>query len=468
MLLRHRPFAVLPFCVASALAQNQGFVFTTSQTETTASGSGGTVLQTLRPNEVGCVEFVPCPVISAEKWAPLTCYNTMAGDDDSNGMYYSPAMFGSIDALCDVLSPVACATPRSVFYSPSVAIGTNISGGPGLRPGDTGRIIRQGSLDGQVEYFLRAEDVQLALGMPISPVVVDVDAIAADPGYGVFLSLDQTHTVSISCGITTVRDGDVICIPTAAITWSADNRVLAVVPGSAIVVYTEAQMDAMVANAGIVDRTGTCLTQIQDLESLDIDWTGPVTAAGQCTSGFANVPTLIFSGELMTGCGLCTTKAGGQIYSGGCGPVGSSCSSGLATLGYQMGLQPPSSFLGVPSYVNALSTTFVNRFVAEPQQHVVTTPTTISIDLYVPNPWSIVFAKIVVPTVAPSVSLPNCFFPDVYIVPWVWSSAFTGPSWQTVTTPVVTFPGIKAVFQAAAIDSSGQIILSTPASVDIL
>lgn len=460
---------LLPTLCAAAVAQNTGYVFSTSQTETTASGSGGTVLQTLRPNEVAAVEFFPCPVISAEKWSPRTCYNTMAGDDDADGAYDNAAMFGSIDALCDVLSPVLCPTPRSVYWSPSVAMFTNISGAPGLRPGDTARIVRNGSGDGQVEHFLTAEQVQTALGMPVSPVVVDVDAICADPSFGIFLSLDQTHAVNCTCGTVIVQDGDLIAIPPGAITWTLDLRVAAVVPGSAVVCYTEAQMDLMVASSGIKNRFGACLTQIQDLEALDIDYSGPVTSAGQCTTGFVTTPALVFSGELMTGCGLCTTAGGGQIWTGGCGPMGAQCGTVFATLGNQLGLQPTSAVVGVASYVSAFSLSHPSRFTLEPQLHTVTLPTAISVDLYTPVFPTIVFAAIVPPTVAPSLGLfPNCYFPDIYILPWAWSSAFVGPGFTSVTTPVIpSGPPAKAVFQAAALNTAGQVILSTPASVDI-
>jgi hypothetical protein len=458
------PIAILPLLCSAAAAQNFGYVFSTSQTETTLSGSGGTVLATLRPNEVAAVEFSPCPVVSAEKWAPRTCYNTMAGDDDANGFYFNGAMFGSIDALCDIPSPIGCASQRTVFWSPSVALGINVSGGPGLRPGDTGRIVRVGALDGQVEYFLRAEDVQLALGMPSSPIVVDVDAIAADPGMGVYFSVDSTHTVNTSCGVTQVLDGDLLAIPASAITWTFDFRVAAVVPGSAEVVYTETQMDAIVASAGINNRFGTCVTQILDLETLDIDYSGPITSQVSCNGTPYHVPTFVFSGELMTGAGLCSTLGGGVIHNAGCGPLGSSCGTPLPTLGNQMGLLPPSGSLGVPSYVSALASTFIHRFVVEPLQHVLTAPTTVTIHTYSPYAATIVFVKIAPLVVSPSLPFFNCGFPDVYFFPSVWWSA-PGAGFTSFTTPNIGVP-VKLVWQGIALSSAG-LVLSTPGSVDI-
>jgi hypothetical protein len=304
-------------------AQNLSWLFTTSQTETTQSGSGGTVLQTLRPNEVARLEHFSCPALSAEKWGPTTCYQTMAGDADNNGDYYDPVRFGTIDALLDFPNPVlGCRSQRTLFWSPSRALPTSVSGLPGMRPGDAARIVRIGANEGQVEYFLRVEDLQLAMGMTTTPVV-DLDAIAADPAYGAFFSLDATHTVNTICGVTTVQDGDLLVIPASCITWTPDFRVTSVIPDCAEVGYTEAQMDAMVANAQIQDRFGTCLTQIIDLEAPDIDCTGPVTAVVSCPGTAIFVPTFVFSGESMTGAGLCSTQAGGIIHADSCRVMGS-------------------------------------------------------------------------------------------------------------------------------------------------
>lgn len=447
-----------------AMAQ-QSYLFTTSQTEQTMSQSGGKVLRILRPNEVATVEFFPCPVISAEKWAPTTCYQTMAGNEDGGLLYYNPTLFGKIDALLDVPNPAALSSPRSVFWSPSVAMGVNISGGPGLRPGDTGRIIQLSGLDGQVEYFLSAENVQIALGLPSSPIVVDVDAITGDSGYGVFFSLDQDLAVSTTCGATFVRDGDVLLIPPSAITWSSTGLVQSVVPGSVEVIYTEAQMDIFVVNAGVVDHLSACVTQIQDLESLDIDYSSSTQALVNCPGTSLTIPTLVFTGELCTGASVLTTAGGGQIHNAGCGQLGMPCGS-PPTLGDQMGLAVPSSGFGVPSHVNALATSFAMRFVIEPQQHVIPAFSSTALDIYTPGWINVLAAKIVTPTVAPSIPWSPLYFPDVYVLPTTWVSApFFGPGFVTVATPII--PGsVKIVWQAAGFVNN-QLELSTPAMLDV-
>jgi hypothetical protein len=446
-------------------AQNS-FLFTTSQQEQTLSSSGGTVLKDLRPNEVAYVEFFPCPVISAEKWAPTTCYQTMAGNENGGPDYYNPALFGKIDALIDIPSPVGVPSPRSVFWSPSVAMGTSISGGPGLRPGDTGRIVQAGGFDGQVEYFLRAEDVQLALGMPITPIVVDVDAIAGDPGVGLFFSLDQTHAISNSCNVLFVQDGDVLMIPPGAITWTWDLRVASVVPGSAQVVHTEAQMDAFVQASLVNDHLGNCVTLVQDVEALEIDFAAPMATIVTCPGSILTVPALIFTGELCTGASVLTTAAGGQIYLAGCGPLGASCGS-PPTLGHQLGLLPPGSGFGVPSFVNALVRTWTDRFVIEPQQHVITSPATTAFDIFTPGWVNVLVAKLVTPTIAPSLPFGPLYFPDIYVLPPDWiSGPFFPNGYHTIPTPVIPLP-CKIVWQAAGFVGS-SLWLSTPAMLDVL
>ncbi|MFT4513913.1 MAG: hypothetical protein ACI89X_002588 [Planctomycetota bacterium] len=157
---------------SSAFAHFPSYLTTYSQVENTAPGSGGTVLGTLRPNEVAHVDFsVPCALMSAEKWTPRTCSHVMAGDVNADGVYFQGNIFGSIDALVSTstwTAPVPHDNQRTLYMSPSVAMGTNISAPGALRPGDVGRIVRLPT-DGQIEYFLTQEQVNLALGLaPVS------------------------------------------------------------------------------------------------------------------------------------------------------------------------------------------------------------------------------------------------------------------------------------------------------------
>ena len=112
--------------VATSLlsAQSFDFLYTTSQNEFTLSGSGGTVLQDIHPNDIVGMPAFPCPQ-RAEKWSPRQCFITMAGDEDNDNSYWEPGIMGSIDALIATAPTGTTGTnQRNVWYSPSVALGT--------------------------------------------------------------------------------------------------------------------------------------------------------------------------------------------------------------------------------------------------------------------------------------------------------------------------------------------------------
>ena len=111
-----------------ASAQGPDFLATFSQPERTLSTSGGTVLQGLFPNEIAQINWSTstCATFSAEKWTPRTAFHTMAGDEDADGVYWNPTIFGEIDALLSIPNPtttVGGTNQRTVFYSPSTAMG---------------------------------------------------------------------------------------------------------------------------------------------------------------------------------------------------------------------------------------------------------------------------------------------------------------------------------------------------------
>lgn len=460
-----RTLLLAPLLLAPAAAQH--VLFTTSQSETTLSGSAGTVLKDLRVDEVAWIDFANCLNQSAEKWAARTTYLTMAGDENNDGSYWNPSPFGKIDALVHLYLPGQVPSPRTVFFSVTIPMGTAQSGTPGLRPGDTGRIVPANNAFGQVQTFLSAEQVQSALGMPISPVVVDVDAIAADFGSGIFFSLDQDHVVSTVCGTTFVRDGDVIMIPNSQITWTNDLRVQSLVPACAVVVWTEAQIDQLVQNANLADRNGQCVTSAIDLETLDLDLNGRIVPFAYC-NGVVQLPALHFSTETMTGGGMVTTDNGGQISQRNCGPIGTPCSSG-PTLGSQIGLLPTSQTQGIPSYVDAMDTVFfTERFLIEPKQHVIPVGSPAVLDVHSPLAFTLMAVEVVGPGIAPHVMItpPILVFSDLYILgnpPW--TTWWLGPGFSTQTTPNVPVQA-KLVFQAGGF-VNGNLVLSAPATVDV-
>ncbi len=467
--------ATATLCAALS-AQGPDFLITYSQPEVTLSGSNGTPLQFLLPNEISHLEYSngPCSSLSAEKWSPRACYHAMAGDENSNAMYWNPTLFGAIDALVEGISPtpIGGTNPRTVFISPAQALGNGVSALP-LRPGDIGRIVRNSSGDGQVEYFLRQDEINIALGLPPN-TPIDVDAAAFTPGHGVFLSLDQDHFCFPQCGPTFLQDGAIFMIPSWAITYTWDFRVQSVLPNSAFVVYTEAQVDAMVVSAQITNRFGTCLTNAIDLEALDIDWMGGGQTIVPCAGAVLQVPDLIFSVATATGAGLLTTQGGGTIYNGMCGGMARGCGGG-PTFGPQSGIQPTSATVGAPSYVNAICSTWTLRYALQARTPVLTSPVAAGVpvfDINSPAPWNFVFVTFVpsgvnaVPTSFPSFPFSLLGFPDYYPTPTFYNMfGTTGGTCTFAVNFPLPFP-MKILFQSVGVVNT-QIEFSTPAILDV-
>lgn len=465
---------VAALVVASAVhvaapAQGPDLLLTFRQPELTLSGSAGTVLQFLRPNEIAHLSFASgCATASAEKWSPRTCFQTMAGDEDGDFDYWQPSLFGEIDALAlpAPLPGLPSHNARSAFWSPATALGPAISSVP-LRPGDVGRL----GLFGQVEYFMSQEQFNAALGLaPSDPI--DVDAIAYEVGLGVYFSLDQDTVCNTACGTMLVQDGDVIAIPDSAIQWTWDKRVFAVAPNSAVVLLTEAQLDGSVATSQITDRDGICVTTTGDLEALDVA-PGGVILMQPCSSVAVILPTLVLATETMTGGGLITSW--GQIWNGPCGAIGTTCGNG-PTFGPQVGIKPVSSLQGAASHVNALAAATTKRFVLEPVQHQLAYAgnggpgTTVHIGSQFT--WAFTWIEIVPPTVPGSITVapalsPHCF-PD-YFFPstQLWTVSPTPNGFGSFTTPnVPAFWSGKLLFQSLAFDGA-DLQLSTPMVLDI-
>ncbi|MCA3010738.1 MAG: hypothetical protein INH34_20355 [Phycisphaerales bacterium] len=480
-----RTASILPlaaFAIAAATAaQGRNGLIAFSQPEFTLSGSGGTSLQQLRPNETAVLAWgttAACTGLSAEKWAPRAVYSTMAGDDNADGLINNATLFGSVDALVATVAPnpIGWQNQRSVFWSVSAPMGNAVSASP-FRPGDVARIVRDaGGMDGQVEHFMTREQFNTALGLPLT-TPIDVDAIAFDPQFGVFFSLDGDVPAMTACGAAFVQDGAVLAIPPGALTYTPDLRIATVLPNSARVILSEAQIDVMVVNANVANRFGACLTAAVDLEALDFDWSGAMNTWWSCTAATPVwSPDLIFSVETGTGASLLSTAGGGQIWNGPCAPMGAACGFG-PTLGVQAGVRPMVPGVGVASHVNAFLLEHAERFVMEPQNPVMNVfpagaPAGASqVHVGSPFPINLVFLEIVSPIVpgsAPAFPFSMMHFPDVYIPSLLFYTVATAPfGFGSVPTPAIP-PGFtgKVLFQSVAF-SSMSIELSTPAVIDV-
>jgi hypothetical protein len=456
-------------CTTLLSAQGFDFLYTTSQNEQTLTGSGGTNLRLIHPNDVVGLPALPCPQ-RAEKWSPRQAYLTMAGDENGDASYWNPALFGSIDALLVTAfsSGAAMTNPRTVWFSPSNAMGTAVSGGLGLRPGDIGRIVRTTAGDGRVQYFIRQEMINQALGLPLT-TPIDVDAAAFGPNQGLYLSLDSDITCTPCGGPVLLRDGDVFCIPPGAYTMTAAGTMSGVLANSAVVVYTEAMMDAFVASAAVANNVGMCVPAAIDTESLEIDWANPGTLAiPGCTGTVVFVPNFLFTTESLTGGAILTTAFGGQIHGSTCGLVGTPCGFG-PTLGNQIGLLPPSASTGIPSYVNALASTRIFEFAAEAKLPQIPIGGVAQIDFNSPGFMTWVFLTFA-PTgpaaVAPSASFLWGFlgFPDYY--PVVNFMGTVPGGFATYTSPAIPW-ACDLVFQGVTITTAGTIEASTPTMVEV-
>jgi len=459
----------LTLAASSALfAQGGDFIYTTVTAEQTLSGSGGTVLQNIYPNDIVGLPFLPCPRL-AEKWVPRNAFMTMAGDEDGDNSYWEPALLGRINALLVTSGFMGVVgNPRTVWYSPGISMGTTVSGAPGLRTGDIGRIARTTAGDGRIQYFIRQEAINNALGLPLT-TTINVDAAAFSPNHGLFLSLADDIACNPCGGPVLLRDGDVFCLPPSAYTLTPNFTIGGTAANSAVIVHTEAQMDAFVSNAQVTNRFGVCVTNVVDTTALEIDFsaTTSIVIPG-CTGTPVFVPALLFSAETLTGGAILTTAFGGQIYNSSCGPMGTSCGSG-PTLGLQIGLRPPSAAVGIPSFLNALASTRMFTYTAESVVPQIPVGTPAQIAFNTPGIMSWVFLTFA-PTgpgaVAPSSPFTWGFlgYPDYYLVPNFMGTIPGG--FATYTSPPIPFV-CDLVFQGVTITSAGTIEASTPTMIEV-
>ncbi|MBL8754540.1 MAG: hypothetical protein JNK15_14645 [Planctomycetes bacterium] len=484
VLAMNTPIPSLLLCclmVAGATAQVPGALLTFSQPENTVSTAGGP-LQVLHPNEIAFMPLPPgCPNgPTIGKWSPRTCLHVMAGDENGDGQYWNPSLFGAIDALqvgwgffwqTNSTAKVE-PNPRAIYWSPSAAMGTVVSGSGQLRPGDVGRI----HVNGTVDILMSMEQFKQALGLTGSEVI-DIDAFAYEPGIGIYFSLDQDIVGNLACtpGLW-VQDGDLVAIPDAVITWVGfgDYRVQSVPLNCAHVVLPEAILNWHVANSGLTDNTGAPITIAGDLESLEI-FHGPGSSVGATNvCGTVPVPTFWFTTETMTGGSVASTIALGQAAMSACGQLG--WQAPFIQNGSPLGIAQPLANVGPASYVNALALGTTERFVLEPLAHQLNYglgggPGT---TVHVGGEFDYVFTwvDLAPATIAPSITVGQNLFPEWYCLGFMlWDFGVTVNGFHSFNTPTipVLWSG-KLMFQSIGFDTasnSSLLNISTPCVIDV-
>lgn len=476
------PLLLLCFPVAGATAQVPGALLTFSQPENTISTGGGP-LQVLHPNEI---VFLPLPSgcpngPTIGKWSPRTCMHVMAGDENGDGQYWNPSLFGAIDALqvgwglssqTSSIGKVA-PTPRMIYWSPSAAMGTVISGsGQQLRPGDVGRI----NVNGSVDILMSQEQFNTALGLPTT-TPIDVDAFAYEPGIGIYFSLDQDLVGNLACtpGLW-VQDGDLVAIPDAVINYVGigDYRIASVPTSSAHVVLTEALLNWHVANSGLTDNTGALVTVAGDLESLEI-YHGPGSVVGAINvCGSVPIPTFWFTTETMTGGSVASTIALGQAAQSACGQLG--WQAPFIQNGSPLGIQQQLANVGPASYVNALALGTTERFVLEPLAHLLNyglgggNGTTVHVGGEFD--YVVTWVDIVPSTFAPSITVGQNLFPEWYCLGFtLWDFGVMANGFHFFNTPTIPIGWSgKLLFQSLGFDvasTNSLLNVSTPCVIDV-
>lgn len=470
-------------------AQNPNSILLSPKTgESSRSGSGGTSLRSISARSVAVVTPTPAYNHSAELFLPQLAWQTMAGDEDGDADVYTPQLMTGIDAILvtpyewdrTLQQPVPRTRPidaRDVFISPATDVGTVVSGAPGLRKGDCGTIVRTPAGNGQVMHFITAEQIIAALGLvyqqngqPITAQDLNLDGIAVDRDRAIYLSFEDTHALRRGPVLFPLEDGGVAVIPPGG--WAPDTRgnVASVIADSGAIVLSEAQVDAMVVNAGVASSNGACVNAIGDNDGLEIDPNGGTFVATWNGINF-NVPNLLFCGERLTCCGVLTTRLGGQIARVNATDLARACGAG-ATDGTQVGLR---------ANLEGGSLDGLAVLEREPCRFVVHTSTPtglggmVSIDigtnLAVPN--AVLFLGLGALPVSPSVNARG-FWPNSVCFPEIYLGAVTGFSFGVAFAPdgwggrVATFGpvGLPAVaqgvvFQAATIVGA-DVEFSTP------
>jgi hypothetical protein len=322
----------LPLLCALAPAQHSLlFIAGTSDRNTLALDAPEVDL--MRSDEIYEITPLVGTLAPARPFLPISLQYHYVGDLDGDTIYVEDDIEGPGDTLDAVFlraGTVGPVTPRDVFWS---IVSTSTINIPGLRISDVVRYSGQGTL----EFFVTQVQINDACGFASTSNTVNLDAICQSAAGDIFFS--QAGTVTIN-GVST-EDGDLLYIPSTAITYDGSGNVSAITVGSAVRIATEDDLIAMVAASGHRSSVGGVITSSAnpsfELSGLEIDpaggtWVSPIDALTYpnilfCWSDFSNDGAII------------STAGGGTIASINGVPMGST----VATLGDQIGIEPTST-----------------------------------------------------------------------------------------------------------------------------
>ena len=324
----------LPLLASLAPAQHT-ILFISGPSDESTLGLDAPEVDLMRTDEIYSVTPLPGAAYTARPFLPISLQYHYAGDLDNDGIYVEDDVEGPVDTLDAVFvkaGTVGPVGPRDVFFSFASTSTINI---PGLRVSDVVRYSGQGT----VEFFLPQVQLNDACGYAASSNTVNLDALCQSAAGDLFFSQSGINTIN---GIAT-DDGDVLVIPTAAITYDMNGNVLAIAPGSATRIASQADLIAYALASGHKTSVGGVVTTSFELSGLEIDpnggtWVSPIDSLTYpnllfCWSDFSNDGALI------------STAGGGTIAT----INGVSIGSTVATLGDQLGMLPDSTGINGPN-----------------------------------------------------------------------------------------------------------------------
>ena len=318
---------VLPALAALAPAQ-------TTQILTSVNGTTDARTLALDPAEIDEIregdiyEVFPLPGVpySLRPFLPISLQWHFAGDIDGDGQYVEGSDSGptgsgnGIDAIFRKATAPGPFTPRDIYFSTESASSTL-----GTLPSDVVRYAGQGVL----EYFLTEAQLETATG----GTTLNLDALCQTLTGDLFFSFSLTETLHFG----SADDGDLLFIPSSAITYDASGNVVAIAANSATIVLEDSDLNAMQANSGFVEFDGGPPSTLFDLSGLDLDPNGGTFVSPVDTLVYPNL-VWTWSDSSNDGAILSTALGGSFAVINGV-PMGSA----VATTGAQIGLQPTSS-----------------------------------------------------------------------------------------------------------------------------